>query len=236
LILVVLLLAFYLGLHATAAMTGAIAPLSQTGLMVIHSFNVIIVFAMASYTARFYYRTVRRAERKLVELATQDSLTGLSNRRNLLALAEQEIARSRRSGEPIALILADIDHFKQINDRRGHEAGDQVICQAGTLLQRMCRAQDSVARWGGEEFLVLLPATRIEAAAALADRMCKAVAGTPVDLARDRIAITFSFGVAELKPGEPISDAIARADRALYQSKAQGRNRVTTAAKEIPAV
>jgi hypothetical protein len=128
--LVLILLGFYLGLHVVSRAVGVMTPLSNAGLMVVHSFNVAIVFAMASYTARFYYSTVRRAERKLVELATQDSLTGLSNRRNLLALAKHEIARARRTGEPIALIIADIDHFKEINDRRGHDVGDQVIAHA----------------------------------------------------------------------------------------------------------
>ena len=228
-LLVMLLLAFYLSLHAVSRMAGVQAPLSNTGLMVVHGFNVAIVFAMASYTARFYYGTVRRAERKLVELATQDPLTGLANRRCLLAAARNEIARARRSGEPIALIVADIDYFKQINDTRGHEAGDHVICHAGALLSSLCRTQDTVARWGGEEFLLLLPATSLEAASALAERVRQTVATSAAEHAGQRIGYTFSFGVSKLGTDEPLSDAIARADRALYQSKAQGRDRVTVA-------
>ena len=216
-------------MHTVSRAVGVLAPLSVTGLMVIHSFNVLIVFAMASYTARFYYSTVRKAEKKLVELATQDPLTGLSNRRNLLALAKNEMARARRKGETISLIIADIDHFKQINDQRGHDTGDHVISDAAATLVRLSRGQDIVARWGGEEFLLLLPSTGIEAAAALAERIRQSVATTEVVHGGKPVSFTFSLGVAVLGEDEPLSDAIARADRAMYQSKADGRDRVTVA-------
>ncbi|MBL8525764.1 MAG: GGDEF domain-containing protein, partial [Betaproteobacteria bacterium] len=227
--LLLLLLAFYLGLHAASRATGVIAPLSNTGLWIVHGFNVVMMFAMASYTARFYYGTVRRAERKLVELATKDPLTGLSNRRNLLNLAAHAIAHANRSGEPIALIIADIDHFKQINDQHGHEAGDKVLSHVGALLMQLCRGQDIVARWGGEEFLLMLPATDIAAATTLAERIREAVAGTAIDHNGKRVGFTLSLGVAALSSGEELSAAIARADRVLYQSKEQGRDRVTVA-------
>ena len=225
--LLLLLLAFYLGLNAISRAYGMLAPLGNTGLWVVHTFNIMIVFAMASYTARFYYNTVRRAERKLVELATLDPLTGLSNRRNLLALAKSEMARAGRTGEPTTLIIADIDHFKEINDRHGHEAGDQVLLHASASLLQLCRANDIVSRWGGEEFLLLLPATPIESGAALAERIRNAIATTQITYAGFPVGFTFSLGVTELRAGEPISNAIARADRALYQSKAHGRDRVT---------
>jgi len=227
--LLTLLFAYYLGLHAASRGLGVMAPLSGTGLWIVHSFNVAIVFAMASYTARFYYGTVRRAEKKLVELATKDPLTGLSNRRNLLALAEHEIARARRTGEPIALVIADIDHFKQINDQHGHEAGDHVLSHVGALLMQLCRGQDIVARWGGEEFLLLLPATDLNAATQLAERVRAAVATASVDHESKAVSFTLSLGVAVLDSAEPISAAIARADRMLYQSKAEGRDRVSVA-------
>ena len=228
-LLLLLLLTFYLGLHTISHAAGVMAPLSGVGLAVVHAFNVAIVFAMASYTARFYYGTVRRAERKLVELATQDSLTGLSNRRNLLNLATHEMVRARRTGEPIALIIADIDYFKQINDQHGHEGGDRVLARAGASLLRVCRAQDIVARWGGEEFLLVLPATTLDAAAALAERIRLAVAETKVEHGGIQVGFTLSLGVTAMGTDEALSDAIARADRALYQSKSEGRNRVTVA-------
>jgi len=227
LVLVAVLLAFYLGLHAVCRHYGALQPLSDVGLAIVHGFNVTIVFLMASYTARFYYATVRRAERKLVEMASRDPLTGLANRRHLLALAEHEIARTRRSGEPLSLIIADIDHFKRINDQRGHETGDQVLRHVAATLTNLCRAQDVVARWGGEEFLLLLPGTNAEAATMLAERIRASVATSPLPGDDAAVTITLSLGVALLKPDEEVAGAIARADRALYRSKEGGRDRVT---------
>ena len=130
-LLLLLLFIFYIGLHTTSQLLGPLEPLNQLALWVVHAFNVAVVFAMAAYTARFYYGTVRRAERKLVELAATDPLTGLSNRRNLLVLAEQVLAQARRAGQPTALVIVDIDNFKHTNDQHGHEAGDQVLVHIG---------------------------------------------------------------------------------------------------------
>lgn len=227
--LLLLLLVFYLGLHAVSRWTGPVAPLDNTGLWIVHAFNVTVVFAMAAYTARFYYSTVRRAEKKLADLAATDPLTGLSNRRNLLTMAEHVMAQAHRAGQPTALILADIDHFKAINDLHGHEAGDRVLVHTGALLSQTCRAQDIVARWGGEEFLVLLPATSAAAAWTLAERIRTAVTHQPLAPKEGAIEVTLSLGVAVVHAREPLASAIARADGALYRSKEEGRNRVTTA-------
>ena len=229
-LLLVLLFVFYTGLHAISLHLGPLAPLNARALLVVHGFNVAVVFAMAAYTARFYYATVRRAEKRLAEQAATDPLTGLSNRRNLLTLAEQAQAQALRTNLPTALVIADIDHFKRINDQLGHDAGDQVLVHIGLLLSRTCRAQDIVARWGGEEFLILLPATNGEAALALAERIRQTVAAQPLVYAHASITPALSLGVAELEPGETLDSAIARADHALYRSKEEGRNRVTVAA------
>ncbi len=228
LLLLLLLYLYYLGLHAVSQMTGALAPLSSAGLLTVHSFNVAIVFAMAAYTARFYYLTVRRAERKLMEMATTDPLTGLSNRRNLLAQAGPAIAQAHRMGIPSSLVIADIDHFKQVNDHYGHEAGDHVLAQVGALFAALCREQDILARWGGEEFLFVLPATDEAAAVLLAERMRKAVLANTIRYGDTVVACTASFGVAQLAAEEALREAIARADRGLYRSKELGRNRVST--------
>lgn len=230
-VLVVLLFLFYMGLHTAARATGTLAPLSATGLWVVHAFNVAVVFAMAAYTARYYYGTVRRAERQLVTLASTDPLTGLSNRRNLIDQAEQALTRSRDAGQPTALVIADIDHFKHINDAHGHEAGDRTIVHVAALLARCCRAQDIAARWGGEEFLVLLPATDTGAAILVAERIRAAVAAQPLAHGSTAIAVTLSLGVAEVARHETLGPAIARADHALYRSKEDGRNRVTMAGR-----
>ncbi len=219
----------YLGLHALAHFIGAMAPLGDTALLVLNVFNVSIFFCMAGYTARFYYQLVRKTEERLRELATSDTLTGLSNRRHLLDLAQQEIARARRANEDVSLVLADIDHFKQINDNHGHDAGDRVLVHASQLFREICRTQDIVARWGGEEFLFLLPGTGKAAAREFAERVRKTIAATQVGHADQPITFRLSMGVATLVGWEHLHDAIGRADRALYQSKTEGRDRVTLA-------
>ncbi|HWU77575.1 MAG TPA: diguanylate cyclase [Rhodanobacter sp.] len=219
----------YLGMHVLAQVFGALTPLGTTPLMILNIFNVSIFFGMASYTARFYYLTVRKTEEKLRALATSDTLTGLSNRRHLLDLAQQEIARARRAGDELSLVLADIDHFKQINDRCGHDAGDRVLIHASELFREICRTQDIVARWGGEEFLFLLPATGEQAAREFAERVRKTIAATEVAHADQPITFRISMGVATMVGWEHLHDAIGRADRALYLSKSEGRDRVTVA-------
>jgi diguanylate cyclase (GGDEF)-like protein len=226
--LVVLFLS-YLGLHAAAHAVGALAPLGDTALQILNVFNVSIFFAMASYTARFYYELVRKSERKLRELATRDVLTGLSNRRHLMDLALPEIARARRAGETVSLVLADIDDFKQINDGHSHEAGDLVLTRASGLFREACRMQDIIARWGGEEFLFLLPNTGSDDALNFAERVRARIADMPVEHDGKTIGFTLSLGVAQLAAEEHLEDAIGRADHALYRSKAEGRNRVTLA-------
>lgn len=228
-VLVGLLFVLYIGLHTASLYLGMLAPLRPPGLWLVHAFNVAVVFAMAAYTANYYYGTVRRAERQLATLAATDPLTGLSNRRSLLDRAEQALAHARRTGEPMALVLGDIDHFKHINDAHGHEVGDRAIVHVATLLTRCCRSQDIAARWGGEEFLVLLPATNPNAAATLAERLREAVAQQPLAQEDGAVAVTLSLGVTEVRAQEPLTSAIARADQALYRSKEAGRNRVTVA-------
>jgi diguanylate cyclase (GGDEF)-like protein len=228
-LLVLALLVFYLGLNTASRALGVMAPLSMLGLAGVHAFNVVIVFGMASYTARFYYGVIRRAEKSLVEIAMCDPLTGLANRRSLITQAEREMARARRSGDSIAVIIADIDHFKQINDQFGHEVGDRVIAHAGSLMQQLCRSEDVVARWGGEEYLLLLPRTNMIAARELAERIRQTIQATEVNHNEQCIRFTFSLGVAPLNVDEPLDASIARADHAMYQSKTQGRNRVTVA-------
>ncbi|MBW4049053.1 MAG: GGDEF domain-containing protein [Proteobacteria bacterium] len=223
------LFAFYLGLHAASYALGALAPIGRGDLWALNVFNVAIFFVMASYTARFYSENVRKSERKLRQSATTDALTGLANRGHLLDLAKQCIAQAGRRGENMSVVLADIDHFKQINDRFGHEAGDQVLRHAGKMFGCMCRERDIVARWGGEEFLFLLPGTDSEDARQLAERIRVACEAAGIEWRQANIRFTLSAGVSTLAPAEDINAAIGRADKALYQSKFAGRNLVSVA-------
>jgi diguanylate cyclase (GGDEF)-like protein len=228
-VLLTTLFALYMGLHESAHLVGPMAPLGDTPLLLLNVFNVFIFFSMAGYTTHFYSKLVRKSEHKLRELATHDTLTGLSNRRHLLDIARQEIARAIRTGQALSVVLADIADFQRINDGFGHDAGDQVLVHAGELLRATCRAHDTVARWGGEEFLFLLPSTDQKAAIEFAERLRQRVRASQVVHGDELFLYSLSIGVATLAEGESLERAIGRADRALYRSKSEGRDRVTGA-------
>lgn len=202
-------------------------PIPHSALNIVHVFNLSVVFAMFSYLASYYLRMVVTAQRKLREMATTDSLTGLFNRRHMIYLAEKEVARFQRSGHPVGFLLLDVDHFKAINDAYGHETGDRVLGFVADVIREELRTQDLIGRWGGEEFLIILPDTDSSRARASAERIRNAF------LERDWRAIiggdadvTISVGVSELRAGEDLSTAVSRADEALYRGKTGGRNRV----------
>jgi len=172
--------------------------------------------------------TNRKAlESHLEWLATTDALTGLANRNRFFAVAEVEMKRAERHGRPVAVLMADMDHFKRINDTHGHEVGDAVLKAFARLSRGVLRPQDLVARFGGEEFAVLLPETDRAGALAVAERLraeaeCLRGDGVPPDL-----CVTVSIGVSEIEAGERTPEpALSRADRALYAAKRAGRNRV----------
>lgn len=164
---------------------------------------------------------LQAATAKLQELAERDGLTGLFNRRHMVGLLDQEIRRSERSGEPITVILFDLDHFKQVNDTRGHAIGDRVLQSVAEAASRAVRTTDAVARWGGEEFLTLLTKAEPPIADIVMGRMRKTLdAKPPLPDAK----VTFSAGVAQHVPGESADALLDRADRALYAAKHNGRD------------
>ncbi|HEX4337561.1 MAG TPA: diguanylate cyclase [Polyangiaceae bacterium] len=168
----------------------------------------------------------------LLELAVRDELTGCYNRREFNRLIEDELRRSMRHGRPTSLILIDLDHFKQVNDRHGHQAGDAVLTEVGKRITSGVRLIDRVARYGGEEFAVILPETSGQDANVVAERLRTLVAADPViasglDGASTSIALTASFGIAEVGDGvTDVAGLLRDADAALYQAKHAGRNRV----------
>lgn len=169
--------------------------------------------------------TRKEMETRLEHQANTDPLTGLANRTSFFAAAEREVRRAERYARPLAVVMVDIDFFKQINDAHGHEGGDQALKAFARLCRSLLRDQDVVARLGGEEFGLLLPESDPASAFALAERLREAVAA--LSLAPLPVRMTISAGVAALHPGEDAVDpALSRADRALYAAKGGGRNRV----------
>lgn len=170
----------------------------------------------------------QRVAAQALEAATTDALTGCANRRSLEAQVRVELAHAERKGRACALVIADLDHFKQINDAHGHSAGDAVLVEAARVLRASVRPGDVVARYGGEEFCVLLRETDIERASVVAARLCEALRGVRVEFGGARLTVRASFGVAATgePPGEPWESLFRRADAALYRAKEQGRDRV----------
>ena len=170
----------------------------------------------------------KRMEETLRRLATQDSLTGLFNRRYFFAVAKREFQRSQRYGHSLALLLLDIDYFKRINDAYGHRAGDQVLRTVAGIMRNGLRQVDIPCRYGGEEFVMLLPETPLDTAIAVAQRLGATLAATPISTEKGPLPVTVSIGVAGLINGENLTLdlLLERADQAMYTAKQAGRNRV----------
>lgn len=190
---------------------------------------LVLVVAVANYGR---YRGKRREAALLDRLARTDALTGLANRRALIDALAAERQRVARGAAPFAVVLADVDHFKQVNDRHGHDSGDAVLRQVAATIRTVAREVDVAARWGGEEFLVLLPATSLADALAVAERMRAAVHAATIEANGQRLSVTASFGVGALRGGESADDCIRRADAALYVAKREGRDRVVAEAAD----
>jgi diguanylate cyclase len=163
------------------------------------------------------------------ELATRDALTGLLNRRAMVELLAREHPRIERGQGPLVLALLDIDFFKRINDELGHGTGDEVLRRFASVIKEQLRAADALARWGGEEFLLLMPGTRADDARLVLDRLRGAIANGGFETIAAQLKVSFSAGLAEVREGESQDAAIDRADRALYRAKQAGRNRVEVA-------
>ena len=169
-------------------------------------------------------RELKDANETIERLARTDALTGLANRRTLYEALEREIARAARLEEGVSVIIADLDHFKSINDQYGHMAGDRVLAAAASVFASQSRPYDLAARYGGEEFVLLLPSTPAVGACAVAERMRNAIA--EMTIAESPRQLTISLGVAAWVAGESPEHLMARADAALYKAKKSGRNRV----------
>jgi diguanylate cyclase (GGDEF)-like protein len=180
----------------------------------------------------YLIKLLRDREQKLERLTKTDALTGVLNRGYLLRTSRAELARARRYGTALACVMLDLDHFKQVNDEHGHLVGDRVLERVGEALLATVREHDLVGRFGGEEFVLVLPNTDLEGARDLAERCRLQLAERPIDTGNGGLTVTASFGVSaypEIDAGG-IDDLLRAADAALYRAKQSGRNRVEVAA------
>lgn len=175
-------------------------------------------------TLRRRSRELADLTRRVQQLAEHDELTGLLNRRSLLAALDDELRRADRTGQPLAIALLDLDHFKAINDTHGHAAGDRTLKLFAQRVMPLVRTTDRFGRYGGEEFVIVMSGTTAEEAVVPIDRFRAALAARGWDDIVDGLRVTFSAGLAGHRPGETAEDLLRRADTALYAAKDAGRN------------
>ncbi|MDZ7790702.1 MAG: diguanylate cyclase [Xanthomonadales bacterium] len=176
----------------------------------------------------------REKQVELADLAEQDPLTGLFNRLSLEHIAEREMQRSLEQRAPLSLLLIDLDHFKEINDRFGHQAGDRVLCRAAALIEEVIRDSDFAFRYGGEEFMVLLPGADSDQAEQVAERLREEMGQCDIRLDGQAVQLRASVGVLECFPEKMGWDAcVGRADAALYEAKRGGRDRVVNLSERL---
>lgn len=168
-------------------------------------------------------RSLQRAEQEIHRLAATDQLTGLANRHAIGKQLKQEMGRAVRYGSNLSLIMIDVDHFKSINDRHGHNVGDKVLMEVADLIDINIRASDKAARWGGEEFLILVPETDWKGAMEMAEKLCREVSTRNFE---DVGRVTVSAGLSQFSGDDNADSLLKRADDSLYQAKRKGRNRV----------
>lgn len=224
---------FWFSIAASVATTALCLRILSSGRLPPTAYALLVCatdFALISaFSAGVWLKTCRARRREyaqtmeLSRLSMTDQLTGLPNRRYLSEKLGETYAHLIRYGEETSLILVDLDRFKSLNDSFGHEAGDAALRETAARLSSVLRQGDSVSRWGGEEFVVLLPHTNLEAAYALAERLRQCLRDTPMPLVG---TVTASFGLSSLCSSDGPDDAIARADKALYRAKETGRDRI----------
>ncbi|WP_019644120.1 biofilm regulation diguanylate cyclase SiaD [Novispirillum itersonii] len=181
-----------------------------------------------------YQSMMRDLNVALTEASTHDSLTRLPNRRLLTERLKSEAERADRYGRSFTVVMIDIDHFKRINDTCGHDVGDSVLIELAHAMGAELREQDCAGRWGGEEFVLLLPETSLETAVQVVERVCGRLSGVHVPEPHPTGSVTASAGLAEHVPGTPVTATLSRADSALLTAKRNGRNRIERAPAPTP--
>ncbi len=188
--------------------------------------TIVIITAVYEYSRQETFLRMKELSRQLDIMAKHDALTGLLNRRGIYDRLEYEHTRMTRNKNSFSILLGDIDFFKTINDQYGHATGDHALKRLARLFEEQTRSQDLVARWGGEEFLILLPDTNIKGAYTLGEKIRRAIENLTVEYSQKQVKFTMSFGVAEMAHDRPYEEGITMADRQLFKAKRQGRNKV----------
>ncbi|MGX9463543.1 GGDEF domain-containing protein [Shewanella sp. A14] len=182
--------------------------------------------ALYEYSRMLSYNSALELSQKYQQLALSDPLTKLANRRNALTVLQQEKSRTSRNDDPLSVLLCDLDHFKMVNDKYGHNCGDMILTELAQIFKQSVRQQDCVARWGGEEFLFILPQTSAEHAFIIAEKIRMNVQKHKVNFLKQEVSVTISIGISQLTDDQNIDELINIADRYLYQAKKNGRNQV----------
>lgn len=206
----------------------------RTNLYLVSSLALLTTGLLMGLVVLFFRQLVKKlaeARRLLETLATTDPLTGLYNRRQIMTRLEEECERIQRGGIGLSCIMLDVDHFKQVNDTYGHQQGDEVLKMIARQARASLRAYDVVGRYGGEEFIVLLPETDLETAQAVAERLRMAIQASAIlkTATGQPQPTTVSLGLTQWRSGDTVDTLIHRADEALYRAKANGRNRIELA-------
>lgn len=214
--------------------------LTDTVALNIYIFNMVSTFGLLAYLAYYYSHGADESEAKLKKLSAQfeqlsirDPLTGLLNRRAMDSQFEAIISRFHRHQQPFTLVIGDIDNFKSCNDRFGHQAGDDIIRHVASIMLENTRTYDVISRWGGEEFLLILPDCRLYDAQLRIDHLRNIIQQQSITYKQHKIAVTLTFGICEFNTDMSIDDCLELADQALYRGKHSGKNRVEIT--DIPA-
>jgi len=239
-----ILCGLYFSMYLVTQAAPPVHIMPEQTLQLLHFFNATATFVVFSFLSHYFLRSTNMVEEELkhanellTELAHTDPLTHLLNRRTMMEHLEKQAAHFRASGQPFSILLCDVDNFKAFNDRYGHDCGDYVLQAVSELMKSKLRPCDSLARWGGEEFLALLPGANLGGAWEVADLLRECVYHHIFLYQGLQLCITITFGVAAFNtPGESLTRCISRADNALYDGKQRGKNCVVLATRHTESM
>lgn len=219
-----LIIIVYIALEKWLSINGSVIDLDQSLIDTMRYFNLSCFVLLTGGIAFSFVKATHLNQDNLIAMATYDKLTGLNNRYSLEAFTEANVAQSKLNGKPLSMLIADIDFFKEINDKHGHLCGDYVLSKVADVMRSALRSQDVIGRWGGEEFMVILPDTDTETLALLAERLRSTIMETIFIYNDIKISISVTVGAAMMVDNDTVESFILRTDQALYQGKDNGRN------------